>query len=114
MSNTSALLAIGVLSAIQRKTATTIERISTGIRINSSKDDAAGLVISQKMTTRIQGLHQTVRSINDGVSLLQTAEGGLSSITDMLQRMRELAVQSSSGTYNESDCAEYRVGCTSV
>ena len=105
MSNTSALLAIGVLSAIQRKTATTIERISTGIRINSSKDDAAGLVISQKMTTRIQGLHQTVRSINDGVSLLQTAEGGLSSITDMLQRMRELAVQSSSGTYNESDRA---------
>ena len=105
MSNTSALLAIGVLSAIQRKTATTIERISTGIRINSSKDDAAGLVISQKMTTRIQGLHQTVRSINDGVSLLQTAEGGLSSITDMLQRMRELGVQSSSGTYNESDRA---------
>ena len=105
MSNTSALLAIGVLSAIQRKTATTIERISTGIRINSSKDDAAGLVISQKMTARIQGLNQTVRSINDGISLLQTAEGGLSSITDMLQRMRELGVQSSSGTYNESDRA---------
>ena len=105
MSNTAALLAIGVLSATQPKSATAIERISTGIRINSSKDDAAGLVISQKMTTRIQGLHQTVRSINDGVSLLQTAEGGLSSITDMLQRMRELAVQSSSGTYNESDRA---------
>jgi flagellin-like hook-associated protein FlgL len=82
-----------------------MQRLSTGLRINSARDDAAGLAISQSMTSQIRGLNQAVRNINDGVNLLQTAEGGLSSITDMLQRMRELAVQSANGTYSGSQRA---------
>ena len=86
-----------------RLTATAMERLSTGLRVSSAKDDAAGLAISQKMTSQIRGLNQAVRNINDGINLLQTADGGLSSISDMLQRMRELATQSSNGTLSGSD-----------
>ena len=103
--NTSAQFAQDALRANQRKTATATERLSTGLRINSARDDAAGLAISQSMTSQIRGLNQAVRNINDGVNLLQTAEGGLSSITDMLQRMRELAVQSANGTYSNTQRA---------
>lgn len=81
------------------------QRLSSGQRINSAKDDAAGLAISNKMSSQIRGLDQAVRNANDGVSLIQTAEGALSESTNILQRMRELAVQSSNGIYGSSDRA---------
>ncbi|MBF5066840.1 flagellin FliC, partial [Salmonella enterica subsp. enterica serovar Istanbul] len=77
---------------------TAMERVSTGKRINSAKDDAAGLAIASTMTASIRGMTQAVRNANDGISLAQTAEGALNEVTNMLQRIRELAVQSSSGT----------------
>lgn len=80
-----------------------MERLSTGMRINSAADDAAGLAISNSMTSQIDGMQQAVSNANDGVSLAQTAGGALSEVTNMLQRIRELAVQSSSGTYEASD-----------
>jgi len=81
------------------------QRLSSGQRINSAKDDAAGLAISNKMTSQIRGLDQAVRNANDGVSLIQTAEGALTQSSNILQRMRELAVQSSNGIYSNSDRA---------
>jgi len=80
-----------------------MERLSTGVRINSAKDDAAGLAIASKMTSQIDGLNQAVRNANDAVSLIQTAEGALVETTNMLQRMRELAVQSASDTNVSAD-----------
>jgi len=80
-----------------------MERLSTGSRINSAKDDAAGLAISSRMDSQIRGLDMAVRNANDGISLMQTTEGSLSEVTSMLQRMRELAVQSVNGTNNDSD-----------
>lgn len=102
-SNTSALYSQNALKSNARLSATAMERLSTGARVNSARDDAAGLAISQSMTSQIRGLDQAVRNINDGINLLQTAEGGLSSISDMLQRMRELATQSSNGTLSGSN-----------
>ncbi len=78
-------------------------RLSSGMRINSAKDDAAGLAISNRQTSQIRGLDQAVRNANDGVSLIQTAEGALGESTNILQRMRELAVQSSNGIYSDAD-----------
>jgi len=80
-----------------------MERLSTGQRINNAGDDAAGLAISSRMTTYIKGLDMAVRNANDAISLVQTADGALIEITNMLQRMRELAVQASSGTYSATD-----------
>lgn len=80
-------------------------RLSSGMRINSAKDDAAGLAISNRQTSQIRGLDQAVRNANDGVSLIQTAEGALGESTNILQRMRELAVQSSNGIYSDADRA---------
>jgi flagellin len=82
---------------------TSLARLSSGLRINSAKDDAAGLAISDKMTGQIRGLNQAVRNANDGISLAQTAEGALQESTNLLQRMRELAVQSANGTYGTSE-----------
>ncbi len=82
---------------------TAMERLSTGKRINSAKDDAAGLAIGSKMTSQIRGMSQAMRNANDGISLAQTAEGALSEVTNMLQRVRELSVQSASGTYTAED-----------
>jgi flagellin len=79
------------------------ERLSSGQRINSAKDDAAGLAIANRMSSQIRGLDQAVRNANDGVSLIQTAEGALAETTNILQRMRELAVQSANGIYSPSD-----------
>lgn len=79
------------------------ERLSSGQRINSAKDDAAGLAIANRMTSQIRGLDQAIRNANDGVSMIQTAEGALQESTNILQRMRELAVQSSNGIYSNSD-----------
>ncbi|RYY75686.1 MAG: flagellin [Gammaproteobacteria bacterium] len=81
------------------------ERLSSGMRVNSAKDDAAGLAIANRMTSQVRGLDQAVRNANDGVSLIQTAEGALAETTNILQRMRELAVQSSNGIYSNSDRA---------
>ncbi|MBS0505007.1 MAG: flagellin FliC [Proteobacteria bacterium] len=80
-----------------------MERLSTGKRINSAKDDAAGLAISSTMTASIRGMSQAIRNANDGISFAQTAEGALAEVSNMLQRIRELAVQSSSGTYSDND-----------
>jgi flagellin len=93
------------LNMSQNTLSTSLQRLSSGLRINSAKDDAAGLAISQRMSAQINGLNQASRNANDGVSLAQTAEGGLQSITDSLQRMRELAVQSSNATNTATDRA---------
>jgi flagellin len=82
-----------------------MERLSTGIRINSAKDDAAGLAISTRMTANIRGMAAAIRNSNDGISLTQTAEGSLSAIQDNLQRIRELAVQSANSGNSASDRA---------
>jgi flagellin len=86
-----------------------IQRLSSGLRINSAKDDAAGLAISERFTSQIRGLNQAVRNAQDAVSLSQTAEGALSSVGNNLQRMRELAVQSANGTNSDSDRAALQV-----
>ena len=98
--NVSALNAQNAMIKNARSMSTTMEQLSTGTRVNSAKDDAAGLAIGQNMTAQVRGLNQAVRNLNDGVNLLQTAEGALTETTNMLQRMRELAVQSASGTYS--------------
>ncbi len=100
--NVSALFAQNAMTKNSRAQGTAMEQLSTGSRINSAKDDAAGLAIGQSMTTQVRGLNQAVRNLNDGVNLLQTAEGALSETSNMLQRMRELAVQASNGTYSAS------------
>jgi flagellin len=82
---------------------TSLQRLSSGLRINSAKDDAAGLAISERFTTQIRGLNQAVRNANDGISLAQTAEGALSEVTNNLQRIRELAVQSANATNSDDD-----------
>lgn len=79
------------------------ERLSSGQRVNSAKDDAAGLAISNRMTSQIRGLDQAIRNANDGVSLVQTAEGAMQEVTNMLQRIRELSIQSANGIYNDDD-----------
>jgi flagellin len=84
---------------------TSLQRLSSGLRINSAKDDAAGLAISERFTTQIRGLNQAVRNANDGISLAQTAEGALGEVTNNLQRIRELAVQSANATNSDSDRA---------
>ncbi|MES2624426.1 MAG: flagellin, partial [Pseudomonadota bacterium] len=84
---------------------TSLQRLSSGMRINSAKDDAAGLAISERFTAQIRGLNQAVRNANDGISLAQTAEGALGEVTNNLQRVRELAVQSANATNSNSDRA---------
>lgn len=79
------------------------ERLSSGQRINSAKDDAAGLAIANRMTSQVRGLDQAIRNANDGVSLVQTAEGALQEVTNILQRMRELSIQSANGIYSNAD-----------
>ena len=101
--NVSSILAKNALVSNERAMSTSMQRLSTGVRINSAKDDAAGLAISSKMTSQIEGLNQAVRNANDAVSLIQTAEGALVETTNMLQRMRELAVQSASDTNVSAD-----------
>jgi len=96
--NISALAAQGSLSRVEKKQQTAMERLSTGLRINSAADDAAGLAISSRMTSQIRGYAVAIRNANDGISMAQTAEGALGNIGDMLQRMRELAVQSANGS----------------
>jgi flagellin len=93
------------LNVSQGSLATSLQRLSSGLRINSAKDDAAGLAISERFTSQIRGLNQAARNANDGISLAQTAEGGLQTAGDLLQRIRELAVQSANGSNSTSDRA---------
>jgi flagellin len=103
--NVASLNAQRQLSGTQSSLNTALERLSSGLRINSAKDDAAGLAISDRMTAQIRGLNQAVRNANDGISLAQTAEGALQESTNILQRMRELAVQSANDTNSATDRA---------
>ncbi len=103
--NTIALNAQRNLATNSASLSTTIQRLSSGLRINSAKDDAAGLAISQRFTTQIRGMDQAARNANDGISLAQTAEGALGEIGNNLQRIRELAVQSRNATNSDSDRA---------
>ncbi len=103
--NINSLVAQNNLSTNQATLATAMQRLSSGLRINSAKDDAAGLSIAERMTAQINGSNQAARNANDGISLAQTAEGDLSQIGANLQRMRELAVQSANGTNSASDRA---------
>jgi flagellin len=103
--NISAIAAQNSLRTTSLNQTTAMERLSSGIRINSAKDDAAGLAISTRMTANIRGLNAAIRNANDGISLTQTAEGGLASIGDNLQRIRELAVQSANTGNSDSDRA---------
>ncbi len=102
-SNVAALRAQNGSRLANASLGTAMERLSTGRRINSAKDDAAGLAISSTMTSQIRGMSTAIRNANDGISLAQTAEGALGEVGNMLQRVRELAVQSKSGTYSASD-----------
>jgi flagellin len=101
--NTAALRAQNGSRIANQALQTAMERLSTGKRINSAKDDAAGLAIASNMTSQIRGMGQAIRNANDGISLAQTAEGALGEVTNMLQRIRELSVQSASGTYSDDD-----------
>jgi len=103
--NISSLTAQRNANRTQNDLSTAIQRLSSGLRINSAKDDAAGLAISDRMTAQIRGTNQAARNANDGISLAQVAEGALGSITSNLQRMRELAVQSANATNSASDRA---------
>ena len=103
--NTASMIARDAIQRNDRAMSTAMERLSTGSRINSAKDDAAGMAISDRMGAQISGLNMAVRNANDAISMLQTAEGATKEISNMLGRMRELAVQSASGTYSDADRA---------
>ena len=101
--NVQSLNAQRNLMTSQGSLSTSMQRLSSGLRVNSAKDDAAGLAISERMNAQVKGLNVAARNANDGISLAQTAEGSLGKVGDMLQRMRELAVQSSNATNSDSD-----------
>src|SRR5512134_2404808 len=101
--NVASLTAQRNLNTSQSSLATSMERLSSGLRVNSAKDDAAGLAIAERMNAQVRGMNVAIRNANDGISLAQTAEGSLSKIGDNLQRMRELAVQSRNATNSSSD-----------
>jgi len=103
--NVAAMRAQAASSSASRQLGESMERLSSGKRINSAKDDAAGLAIATKMTAQIRGLNAAARNANDGVSLAQTAEGALGQISNIVQRIRELAVQSTNGTVTDADRA---------
>jgi len=105
--NISAIKASNASNSANRMLGTAMERLSTGKRINSAKDDAAGLAIATSMTSQIKGMSQGIRNANDGISLAQTAEGSLSEVSNMLQRVRELATQSASGIYQDATDRAY-------
>ena len=103
--NVSATIASNSLMRNEKAMTTAMERLSTGLRINSAKDDAAGLAIASRMTSQVKGLNQAIRNANDGISMMQTAGGAMTEVSNMLQRMRELAVQSSTSTNTADDRA---------
>ena len=99
------------LGMSQSSLATSMQRLSSGLRVNSAKDDAAGLAIAERMNTQVRGLNVAARNANDGISLAQTAEGALGKVGDMLQRMRELAVQSANATNSGAGLQVARFPC---
>ena len=101
--NMAANIASNALTRNERSMSATMERLSTGLRINSAKDDAAGLAISSKMTSQVRGLNQAVRNANDAISMIQVAEGAMKEVTNMFQRMRELAIQAISDSNTSAD-----------
>ena len=101
--NLNSLTAQRNLNMSQGSLATSMQRLSSGLRVNSAKDDAAGLAIADRMNTQVRGMNVAIRNANDGISLAQTAEGALGKIGDAFQRMRELAVQSANGTNTSTD-----------
>ncbi len=103
--NLASLNAQRNLSSTQSMLHQSIQRLSTGLRVNSAKDDAAGLAIAERMNSQIRGMNVAIRNANDGISMAQTAEGALGKVGDMVQRMRELAVQSANSTNGASDRA---------
>ena len=103
--NINSLNAQRNLNTSQSSLATSMQRLSSGLRINTSKDDAAGLAIADRMNAQIRGINVAIRNANDGISLAQTADGALATVTDALQRMRELAVQAQNGSNGTSDRA---------
>ena len=105
--NISALRASNASTAAEKLMGTAMERLSSGKRINSAKDDAAGLAIATSMTAQVRGMNQAIRNSNDGIALAQTAEGALNEVTNMLQRIRELASQSATGTYQDATDRAY-------
>jgi len=107
--NLKALVAQESMRSSDLKLSTAMERLSTGSRINSAKDDAAGLAISNRMTSQIRGMAKAIQNTNDAISMTQTAEGAYRNISDILQRMRELSVQASTGTMNDSDRASMQL-----
>ena len=98
--NVAALFAQQSLKVNERNQSSAMRQLSTGSRVNTAADDAAGMAIGQSMTSQVKGLNQAVRNLNDGINMMQTAEGALGETSNMLQRMRELAVQSMNGTYS--------------
>ena len=100
--NVSAMYSQNAMKTNARAMSTAMEQLSTGTRVNSARDDAAGLAIGQNMTSQIRGLNMAVRNLNDGINMMQTAEGAMVEQSNMLQRMRELAVQSMNGTYSST------------
>jgi len=103
--NVASINTVRILDGSQKELTTSMERLSSGKRINHARDDAAGMAISSKMTSQINGMNQAVRNTNDGISMVQTADGAMEGIASKLQRMRELAVQSANGIYSASDRA---------
>ncbi|MDA8885132.1 flagellin [Porticoccaceae bacterium] len=112
--NTAATLTANALAKNERAMSQTMERLSTGQRINSAADDAAGLAISSRMTGQINGLNAAVRNANDAISMVQTADGAMIEMENMLQRMRELAVQSSTGTNSSTDVTALQTEFTAL
>ncbi len=105
--NISAIRAANASASASKMLGTAMERLSTGKRINSAKDDAAGLAIATSMTAQVRGMNQGIRNANDGISLAQTADGAVTEVSNMLQRVRELATQSASGTYADATDRAY-------
>ncbi|OYU42181.1 MAG: flagellin FliC, partial [Burkholderiales bacterium PBB4] len=101
--NIASLNAQRSLNMSQSSLATSMQRLSSGLRVNSAKDDAAGLAIAERMNAQVRGMNAAVRNANDGISMAQTSEGSLGKVADALQRMRELAVQSANATNSGSD-----------
>lgn len=112
--NTAATLTANALTKNERAMTQTMERLSTGQRINSAADDAAGLAISSRMTSQINGLNAAVRNANDAISMIQTADGAMIEMGNMLQRMRELAVQASTGTNSSTDVTALQTEFTAL
>jgi flagellin len=107
--NVGAINATRILNQTSGEQMTSMERLTSGLRINRAADDAAGLAVATGMTTQIRGLDQAVRNANDAIGLVQTADGAAGEVTEMLQRMRELALQSATGTYSEDNRGQMQV-----